>query len=222
MKEPVLFSWSGGKDSSLALHRVRQEGKYRVVALLTVLSQDYDRISHHGVRSALLEQQADSLGLPLEPVYLSVSASNKEYEAKMGQLLIRYRDSGVASVVFGDIFLEDLRKYREEKLAQVDMKGLFPLWKEDTAALVRRFIALGFKAVLCCVNPKLLRPSFAGREIDEQFIADLPPTVDPCGENGEFHSFVYEGPIFKKRIDHRIGEVVVRPGGNYFCDLLPV
>lgn len=222
MKEPVLFSWSGGKDSSLALHRVWQEGKYRVVALLTVLSQDYDRISHHGVRSALLEQQADSLGLPLEPVYLSVSATNKEYEAKMGELLKRYRDRGVRSVVFGDIFLEDLRKYREEKLAQVDMKGLFPLWKEDTAALVRRFVALGFKAVLCCVNPKLLAPSFAGREIDEQFIADLPPTVDPCGENGEFHSFVYQGPIFKKRIDHRIGEVVMRPGGNYFCDLLPV
>ena len=222
MKEPVLFSWSGGKDSSLALHRVWQEGKYRVVALLTVLSQDYDRISHHGVRSALLEQQADSLGLPLEPVYLSVSSTNKEYEAKMGELLIRYRDRGVRSVVFGDIFLEDLRRYREEKLAQVDMKGLFPLWKEDTAALVRRFVALGFKAVLCCVNPKLLAPSFAGREIDERFIADLPPTVDPCGENGEFHSFVYQGPIFKKRIDHRIGEVVMRPGGNYFCDLLPV
>ena len=140
----------------------------------------------------------------------------------MRELLIRYRDSGVGSVVFGDIFLEDLRRYREEKLAQVDMKGLFPLWKEDTAALARRFVALGFKAVLCCVNPKLLAPSFAGREIDEQFITDLPPTVDLCGENGEVHSFVYEGPIFKKRIDHRIGKVVVRPGGNYFCDLLPV
>ena len=222
MKEPVLFSWSGGKDSSLALHRLRQEGKYRVVALLTVLGRDYDRISHHGVRSALLEQQADALGLPLEPVYLSMDATNKEYEAKMRELLLGYRDRGVRSVVFGDIFLEDLRKYREEKLAQVDMKGLFPLWKEDTAALVRRFVALGFKAVLCCVNPRLLAPSFAGREIDQQLIADLPSTVDPCGENGEFHSFVYEGPIFKKRIDHRIGEVVLRPGGNYFCDLLPV
>lgn len=169
-----------------------------------------------------MEQQAKSLGLPLEPVYLSVNASNKEYEAKMGELLVRYRDQGVKSVVFGDIFLEDIRKYREEKLAQVDMEVIEPLWKEDTTALARRFIALGFKAVLCCVDPKLLDPSFAGREIDEQFLADLPSTVDPCGENGEFHSFVYDGPIFKQRVDHRVGEVVLRPGGNYFCDLLPV
>ena len=220
--EPVLLSWSGGKDSSLALYKVQQESKYQVVALLTVLSQVYGRISHHGVRSALLERQASSLGLPLEPVYLSKNASNEEYETKMVELLTRYRDQGVESVVFGDIFLEGIRKYREEKLALVPMQGVFPLWGEDTTTLAGQFLSLGFKAVVCCVDPKLLETSFAGREIDQQFLDDLPPGVDPCGENGEFHSFVYDGPVFQERIDHRVGEVVLRPGGNLFCDLLPL
>ena len=220
--EPVLLSWSGGKDSSMALHQVQQQGKYEVVALLTVLSRDYDRISHHGVRSALLERQAESLGLPLEPVYLSVNASNQEYEAEMEKLLLNYKERGVRSVVFGDIFLEEIRAYREKKLELVAMQGVFPLWGEDTTALARRFIALGFKAVLCCIDPKRLDPSFAGRQIDERLLADLPPGVDPCGENGEFHSFVYDGPIFHGNIHHRVGDVVRRPGGNYFCDLLPV
>ena len=139
----------------------------------------------------------------------------------MAEVLAKYRDQGIKSVVFGDIFLEGIRKYREEKMALVSMQGVFPLWQEDTTALARRFLVLGFKAVVCCVDPKQLDSTFAGREIDQRFLADLPPTVDPCGENGEYHSFVYDGPVFQKRIDYRVGEVVLRPGGNYFCDLLP-
>ena len=206
----------------MALHQVQQQGKFEVVALLTVLSCDYDRISHHGVRSALLKRQVESLGLPLEPVYLSVNASNQEYEAEMQKLLVNYKEQGVRSVVFDDIFLEETRAYREKKLELVAMQGVFPLWGENTTALARRFIALGFKAVLCCIDPKRLDPSFAGRQIDERLLADLPPGVDPCGENGEFHSFVYDGPIFHGNLHHRVGDVVRRPGGNYFCDLLPV
>ena len=220
--EPVLLSWSGGKDSCLTLHKIRQEGRYQVRALLTVLSQTYDRISHHGVRNALLQRQARSLNLPLESVYLSENASNEEYETKMTEVLPEYGRQGIKSVAFGDIFLEGIRKHREEKLALVSMKGVFPLWGEDTATLARRFIALGFKAVVCCVDPRRLEPSFTGREMDQRFLADLPPTVDPCGENGEVHSFVYDGPIFQNRIDHRVGEVVLRPNGNYYCDLLPL
>ena len=220
--EPVLLSWSGGKDSCLALYRTQQQGTYRVAALLTVLTQGYERISHHGVRTALLERQAASLGLPLEPVYLSENSSNQEYEAKMAEVLSRHQELGVKSVVFGDIFLEDLRQYREDKLAQVGMQGVFPLWREDTSMLARQFLTLGFKAVVCCIDPKKLDPSFAGRQIDTSFLADLPSEVDPCGENGEFHSFVFDGPMFKQRIEHRLGELVQRPTGNYFRDLLPV
>ncbi len=222
MIEPVVLSWSGGKDSSLALYEVLRSGQYKVEALLTVLSDAYDRVSHHGVRRILLEQQARSIGLPLEKVFLSINTSNEEYEAKMAELLVRYKNRGVQSVVFGDIFLEDLRNYREDRLSQLEMKGIFPLWKEDTTSLVHRFLALGFKAIVVCVDPKQLDARFAGRVIDRQFLADLPPTVDPCGENGEFHSFVYEGPIFKEMVEHQVGEVVLRDSGNYFCDLLPI
>lgn len=218
--EPVLFSWSGGKDSAMALHKVLEEGEYRVEALLTTLSQQYRRVSHHGVREELLEQQAESIGLPLEKMHLPERPSNVEYEAQMREVLTGYKEQGVNSVVFGDIFLEDLRQYREDRLAELDMRGIFPLWKEDTMALVRRFIALGFKAVLVCIDPDKLSPDFAGASIDERLLAGLPPAVDPCGENGEYHSFVYDGPIFKRRIEHRVGQVE-QHGHNYFRELLP-
>ncbi len=222
MSQPILMSWSGGKDSSMALYQIMLSGHYQVMALLTVLSQDYDRISHHGVRRSLLEQQASSIGLPLEEVFLTAKATNKEYEAKMRELLVRYKAQGVEAVVFGDIFLEDLRTYREERLSELGMKGIFPLWKNDTSQLVQRFLELGFKTILACIDPNKIDPSFAGRIIDDRFLADLPPDVDPCGENGEFHSFVYDGPIFKNAIEFQIGEVVQRDNGNYFCDLLPI
>ena len=218
--ERVLMSWSGGKDSSLALYEVLAEAKYEVVALLTTLSSTYRRVSHHGVREELLDEQAASLGLPLEKMFLSDSLSLSEYEAHMGEVLNQYSAGGVSAVVFGDIFLEDLRRRREEKLALVGMKGIFPLWGENTAALARRFIRLGFKAKLVCIDPDKLEVDFAGCEIDNEMLARLPSDVDPCGENGEYHSFVYDGPIFSFCIGHELAQVE-RHGRNIFREVLP-
>ncbi len=218
----VLFSWSGGKDSAMALKEVLTRPEYEVAALLTTVTEDYDRISMHGVRRSLLRQQADSLGLPLEEIGISKRSSNEEYESKMGEALIRYKDAGITSVVFGDIFLEDLKQYRENNLAKIGMKGVFPLWKQDTHELVRGFIELGFRAVVVCVDSQTLDRGFAGREIDEEFVRGLPETVDVCGENGEYHSFVYDGPIFKTRIPYTRGEVVLREDRFCYCDLVPV
>ncbi len=219
--ERVLMSWSGGKDSSLALYEVLAEGKSEVVALLTTLSDTYRRISHHGVREELLDEQSRSLGLPLEKMFLPESPSNKVYEAQMREVLTRYKAHGVGAVVFGDIFLEDLRRWREEKLALVDMKGIFPLWGENTAALVRCFIKLGFKAKLVCIDPDKLETDFAGCEIDDEMLARLPSDVDPCGENGEYHSFVYDGPIFSFRVEHELAQSE-QHGRNIFREVLPV
>lgn len=222
MKGKVLLSWSGGKESALALYEIGKSEEYEIVALLTTVTEDYDRISMHGVRRTLLEQQADSLGFPLEKVFISRNASTEEYGSKMQQVLEKCMKAGVFSVVFGDVFLEDVRKYREDNLAKVGMKGIFPLWKRDTAELARTFIDLGFKAVISCVDSKVLDKRFAGRVYDEQFLRELPSSVDPCGENGEFHSFVYDGPIFRKRILFTMGDVVLRDNRFYFCDLIPV
>jgi uncharacterized protein (TIGR00290 family) len=219
--QKLLCSWSGGKDSALALRALRARPDYEVAALLTTVTEDYDRISMHGVRRALLQQQADALGLPLEEVGISKQSSNEEYESRMGRVLERYREAGVRSVAFGDIFLEDLRQYREKNLARLDMTAVFPLWKRDTRALVREFIQAGFRAVVVCIDTQALDASFAGREIDAAFVRDLPEAVDPCGENGEYHSFVYDGPIFRNRIEHLRGEIVLREERFCFCDLLP-
>ncbi len=221
MKEKVILCWSGGKDSALTLHELRKSGKYEVVTLLTTLTRDYDRVCMHGVRSILLEQQAESLGLPLEKIFISKNASNEEYESRMREILEKYPAEGVCGVVFGDIFLEDLRKYREEKLAQMGMKGLFPIWKRDTAKLACEFINLGYEAIVTCANSNLLDSTLVGRPFDEQFLSMLPEAVDPCGENGEFHSFVSDGPIFQQQIPHTTGETVLRENGFYYCDLVP-
>jgi uncharacterized protein (TIGR00290 family) len=218
MKEKVLFSWSGGKDSAFALHDVLQVGEYEIAALLTTVTRDYDRISMHGVRNNLLEEQAARLGLPIERIYLSKESSNEEYEAGMKAMLLRYRQIGITKVVFGDIYLEDLRKYREDKLAQIQMTAIFPLWKQDTSVLARRFICLGFKAVLTCVDSKFLGPEFAGLEFDETLLTQLSPGVDPCGENGEFHTFVYAAPIFNQPIPLTRGEIVLRNERFWYCD----
>ena len=216
----VLMSWSGGKDSCLALHEIKNEGKYRVAALLTTVTRDYDRISMHGVRRVLLEKQATNLGLPLHQILISKGATNDEYEAKMVEAFSEYRETGIDSVVFGDLFLEDIRAYREQFLAQNNMRGLFPVWKRDTAAFIREFLDLGFRAVVTCVDSKVLDQSFAGRLIDESFLSSLPRQVDPCGENGEFHSFVFDGPIFSAPVKFSLGETVLRES-FWFCDLLP-
>jgi uncharacterized protein (TIGR00290 family) len=192
----------------------------RIIALLTTITEEYDRVSMHGVRRALLERQAESLGLPLHAVLIPPQCINATYEARMKEALAPHFARGVRSVVFGDIFLEDLRAYREKNLAQVGMQAIFPIWKRDTRELAREFVQLGFRAITVCVDPRVLDESFAGRELDASFFADLPPGVDPCGENGEFHTFVFDGPAFETPIAFRAGEKVLRDG-FCFCDLLP-
>ena len=174
----------------------------------------------HGVRRRLLEHQAEALGIPLEMVWISRGAPNSEYEEQMTRSLEKYREKGVEHVIFGDLFLEEIRRYREEKLTRIGMKGVFPLWGRDTRALADSLIETGFRAIVCCTDPRLLDKRFCGAEFDRSFLSRLPPDVDPCGENGEFHTFAYAGPVFDKEIRVRRGEVVVRDG-FCFCDLVP-
>ena len=216
----ALLSWSGGKDSALALYEARRSDSFEIASLLTTLTRDFDRISMHGVRRLLLLKQADLLGLPVEEVWIGKGASNSEYESQMSTALRRHRANGVSSVVFGDLFLEDIRKYREEMLSALGMTCVFPLWKRDTQKLASLFIHEGFKAIVCTVDPRALSPSFCGEDFDESFLSNLPAGVDPCGENGEFHTFVYGGPIFSQEVGVRKGEVTLRDG-FYFADLVP-
>ena len=218
----MIFSWSAGKDSALAFYELQKTKNYEITALLTTVTKDYDRISMHGVRRVLLELQAESLGFPLEKVFISKNTSNGDYESKMRNVLVEYLTAGISSVVFGDISLEDLRKYRENNLSKIGMKGIFPLWKRNTTELAHKFINSGFKAVITCVDSNVLDKMFIGRAFDEQFLSELPFAVDPCGENGEFHSFVYDGPIFRQKILYTTGEVVLRESRFYYCDLIPL
>lgn len=222
MKQKVILSWSGGKDSALAFHELQEIEDYDITTLLTTIAEDYDRVSMHGVRRILLERQAESLGFPLEEVLISRKTSNEEYESKMAEVLTKYLAEGVRSVVFGDIFLEDIREHRENNISKIGMKAIFPLWKRDTNELAHAFIDLGFEAVITCVDSNVLDKTFIGRTFDKQFLSDLPSTADPCGENGEFHSFVYDGPIFRHGIPHTTGEVVLRENRFYYCDMIPV
>ena len=216
----VLVSWSGGKDSCLALYEIQLSHEYEVAALLTTITGDYNRVSMHGVRRELLEAQAANLGIPLHPVVISRGASNEEYETKLIDACSEYRDRAIDSVVFGDLFLEDIKIYRDEFLARHNLRGLYPVWLRDTTEFVKEFIALGFKAIVTCTNAKILGPAIVGRIIDERFLSELPAQVDPCGENGEFHTFVFDGPNFTHRIAFTKGEVVERDG-FWFCDLVP-
>jgi uncharacterized protein (TIGR00290 family) len=221
LREKVLVAWSGGKDSAVALYETINMQGSEISALLTTVTEDYDRISMHGVRRVLLERQADALGLPLETVFVSKNFTNEAYESEMRKVLEKHRKAGVSSVVFGDVFLEDVKKYREDNLAKVGMKGVFPIWNRDTNTLANTFVGLGFEAVISCVDSHALDKSFVGRCFDAHFLSRLPPTVDPCGENGEFHSFVFDGPIFKEKIPYTPGKVVLRDKRFYYCDLLP-
>jgi uncharacterized protein (TIGR00290 family) len=192
----------------------------RVEALLTTVTRDFDRISMHGVRRVLLERQAASLGHPLHQILISKGATNEEYESQMGEAFSGYRDKGIDSVAFGDLFLQDIRAYRQRLLAKHHMIGLYPIWGRDTSKLIREFIGLGFKTAVVCVDPAQLDPTFLGRVIDQEFLEELPPHVDPCGENGEFHTFVFDGPIFREPVEFTFGEIVYRDS-FWFCDLLP-
>lgn len=239
-RKKAIFNWSGGKDSALALHRILQHGNYEVGKLLTSINTHHQRISMHGVREKLLEQQAESVGIPLQKLPLPQMPDMDQYNRIMQKTMEGLKKEGYEHAIFGDIFLEDLKKYREERLHSQGFSAHFPIWKEDTRTLIREFLDLGFKTILVCIKSSLLDKSFAGRVIDEQFLDDLPENVDPCGENGEFHTFVFDGPIFKYPIPFEIGEKVYREykspksdekdkgeGGDsgtigfWFCDLVP-
>jgi uncharacterized protein (TIGR00290 family) len=220
MATPLVFSWSGGKDSAMALHLLLGDPHFEVVSLLTTVTEGYERISMHGVRKALLRLQADSIGLPVHEVRIPPGCANAVYESRMAEAVLRFRQRGVLHFGFGDIFLEDLRAYREEKLLQANMTAIFPIWKVNTRELAARFLRDGFRAIAVCVDPQKLDRSFAGRELDESFFRDLPVGLDPCGENGEFHTFVFDGAIFRSSISVEVGTVVERDS-FVFCDLLP-
>lgn len=206
----ALFNWSSGKDSALALYKILQNPDFKIEYLLTSINQQYQRISMHGVRAELLEAQSESIGIPLKIIQIPEMPTMEVYEKVMTETLTELKNEGITHSVFGDIFLEDLRKYREEQLAKLDFKGVFPIWKIPTKELIQEFISLGFKTIVVCVNERYLDKSFVGRNIDQDFINDLPENVDVCGENGEFHTFTFDGPIFSKPIDFEIGEIVYR------------
>jgi uncharacterized protein (TIGR00290 family) len=229
----AYMNWSGGKDSALCLYKSLLSKQFDINYLLTSVNAVHNRISMHGVRRSLLEAQAKAIGIPLVTVELSEQPGMEEYEQQMTSKVNELKRSGCTHAIFGDIFLEDLRKYREEKLASAGIECIFPLWKISTTTLVHEFISLGFKSLIVCVNEEYLDKSFCGRVIDESFLADLPSNVDPCGENGEFHSFVFEAPIFKEAIRLSKGDIVYKKyeapknsGGTsygfYFCDLIEV
>jgi uncharacterized protein (TIGR00290 family) len=222
MKTPAVMSWSGGKDSAMALHELQRSADYEVIGLMTSVSQEYRRISHHGVREALLEEQARAIGIPLEKVYLpsgdSGGCTNDVYEAIMSRVMDSYKARGVQTVAFGDLFLADLRAWREANLAKAGMRGVFPIWKRDTTEVAHEVIRIGYKAYLSCVEATV-GPGFVGRLYDEKFLSELPSGIDPCGENGEFHSFVFDGPIFSRPVDVQVGELVTRDG-RFYADLL--
>ncbi|REC47100.1 Dph6-related ATP pyrophosphatase [Chryseobacterium pennipullorum] len=208
MKPKALFNWSSGKDSALALYKIMQDNQYEITTLLTSINEEFQRISMHGVHVSLLEKQAESIGIPLLKMELPKDPSMAEYQEIMSTTMAEVQAGGITHSVFGDIFLEDLRQYREDQLNAIGMTAVFPLWKQDTSDLIHEFLDLGFKTIVTCVNGSYLDKSFAGRIIDQKFLDDLPENVDPCGENGEFHTFTFEGPIFKAPIAFKVGETV--------------
>ncbi|MCT2562288.1 diphthine--ammonia ligase [Chryseobacterium herbae] len=234
MKPKAVFNWSSGKDSALALYKTLQENRSEVITLLTNINKEFQRISMHGVHVSLLEKQAESLNLPLIKMELPKEPSMEEYRELMNKTMSEIQAMGITQSVFGDIFLEDLRKYREDQLKSIGMEAVFPLWKQNTTDLIHEFLDLGFKTIVTCVNETYLDKSFAGRIIDHDFIRDLPKNVDPCGENGEFHTFTFDGPIFREPVQFEIGETVKKTypkpkaspddeNGAYvfwFCDLI--
>jgi uncharacterized protein (TIGR00290 family) len=229
-RQQAIFCWSGGKDSSYALYKVLQEGIYDVKYLLSTFNGNYNRLSMHGVREELVAAQAESIGIPLLKVYV-YEASNAEYEKQMEETLLRAKKEGVNTVLYGDIFLEDLREYREKKMAPLNMQCVFPIWKTDTRWLLNDFIEKGFKTIVCCTNDGYLGEDWCGRQVDETFMKELPLSVDPCGENGEFHTFCFAGPLFKKPISITKGEKTYKKletkttdatEGFWYCDLLIV
>ncbi len=219
-KERIVLSWSGGKDSAFALYTLHGMKEYDIRYLLTTVTKDYGRISMHGVRQELLLEQARRASVESDIAYISRVANNTDYESVMNSKIEKYVREGIHSIAFGDLFLQDIRDYREKKMSGTGMKCVFPLWGKDTAKLAEEVIRKGFKAIICTVDPRKLDKEFAGKEFDEDFLSSLPEGVDPCGENGEFHSFVYDGPIYESPIKVKRGETVLRDG-FYFKDIVP-
>lgn len=216
----TLLSWSSGKDSAWALHMLRQQPDITVVGLVTTVSDVFDRVAMHGVRRTLVEAQAAAAKLPLHILQIPYPCPNEEYERIMAAFIARQVADGIEIMAFGDLYLEDIRRYREARLAGTGLRPLFPLWNVPTGELVRDMIAGGLVAHVACLDPGKLPARFAGRKVDEAFLSELPVDVDPCGENGEFHTFVRAGPMFEKSIEVKLGEVVTRDG-FVFCDFLP-
>jgi len=214
------MSWSTGKDSAFALHEARRSGEIEIVGLLTTLTSTFERVSMHGVRETLLDQQAEAVGLSCRKVSIPSPCPNEVYEREIARVLAEVANRGITHVVFGDLFLEDLRRYREAKLKEIGMTAVFPLWMRDTVALARDMIAAGLRATVTCIDPRRLDRSFAGRTFGANFLNDLPAGVDPCGENGEFHTFASAGPMFTRPIETEVGDVVERDG-FVFADVLP-
>lgn len=214
----AILSWSSGKDGAMALYRVRQQGLFNVVALLTTITEGVNRISMHGVHESLVERQALALSLPLYKVYLPFPCPNSVYEERVGNAFTHWKNQGVTHIIFGDIFLEDIRRYREEKLSKGKLTAVFPLWHADTKTLAEEMIGVGFEAVLTCVDSKRVNPSLAGASFNQSLIRQLPGSVDPCGENGEFHTFVYKGPVFESPLRVTTGDRISRQGFE-FVDL---
>jgi uncharacterized protein (TIGR00290 family) len=208
----VALSWSSGKDSAWSLYLLKQDPEIEVVALITTINSEFDRVAMHAVRRELLEKQAASVGLPLWQIPLPWPCSNDRYEAQMRGVCKRAVQEGVQAFAFGDLFLTDIRAYREKQLMGTGLTPIFPVWDIPTPQLAREMIAAGLRAKITCVDPKVLPREFAGRDFDDAFLADLPPGIDPCGENGEFHTFVYAGPMFSNPIAVRAGEIVERDG----------
>lgn len=222
MKQAIL-SWSSGKDSAFALYEVLKRGEYDVREVFTTVNETHARVAMHGLREELLDQQAAALGIPLAKILIPWPCSNDIWEKRISEYLMRKKAEGVTHAVFGDLFLEDIRKYRDENMAKIGMQTVYPLWLRNTRELAEEMIDSGQKAILVCVDPRQIPEAFAGREFDRRLLADLPKAADPCGENGEFHSFVYASPIFKNsggRIPVKIGETVVRANFVY-TDVLP-
>ncbi|WP_181884368.1 diphthine--ammonia ligase [Neobacillus piezotolerans] len=218
MKERIAISWSGGKDSCFALYQLLQSDEYIVDSLFTTITEEYSRVSIHGVRESLLEKQADSLGFPLKKVYIPAECSNEIYQERMDGIMESLKKAGVTAVMFGDILLEDVKSYRENQVREHGLKGVFPIWGQNTNTLIRDFLSLGFKTITTCIDSEKLSAPFLGRVVEGGFLDELPPDVDPCGENGEFHTFCFAGPIFNRKLDITIGNRVDK-GRFHFCDL---
>ena len=219
MKKKILLSWSSGKDSAWSLHILRQQKDIEVVGLFCTFNRKYDRGAMHAVRTELIRLQAENTGLPLELIPIPDPCSDSEYRTIMEDFIGQVKALGINGIAFGDLYLEDIRRYREQSLAGTGIKPLFPLWEIPTAQLSRDMVAGGLRAVITCVDPRHLPADFAGRQYDSTFLEQLPEGVDPCGENGEFHSFAYDGPMFTKKVGVRVGETVTRDG-FVFTDIL--